>query len=68
MKKTFAVLLLGGSLFSLLFSSCSSTGIAFPSSAGNSLSAHGAHRNGTVEDATDSSDSPDSFGNPLVEF
>jgi hypothetical protein len=68
MKKTFTVLFLGAGLFSVLFSSCSTTGIASTSRAENSPSIHDPHRAGAVEDANDSSDSPDTFGNPLVEF
>jgi hypothetical protein len=68
MKKTFTVLFLGAGLFSVLFSSCSTTRIASTSAAGNSLATHDAHRTGAVEDTNDSSDSPDTFGNPLVEF
>lgn len=68
MKKTFTVLLLAVGLFSVIFSSCSTTRIASTSPAGNSPSTHDAHRTAAVEDADDSSDSPDSFGNPLVEF
>ena len=63
MKKTFTVLFLGGGLSLVLFSSCSTTGIASSGSGGNPLAARSA-----VEDANDSSDSPDTFGNPLVEY
>jgi hypothetical protein len=68
MKKTFTVLLLGAGLSLVLFSSCSTTGIASSSSAENSLAAHQPHRTFAVKDANDSSDSPDTFGNPLVEY
>lgn len=68
MKKTFTVLFLGACLFSVLFSSCSTTGIASTSPAGNTPATHDPHRTAAVEDANDSSDSPDTFGNPLVEF
>ena len=62
MKKTFTVLFLGGGLSLVLFSSCT-TGIASSGSGGNRLAAHSA-----VEDANDSLNSPDTFGNPLVEY
>ena len=68
MKKTFTILLLEAGLFSVLVSSCSTTRVASASAAGNSPSLHAPHRIGAVEDANDSSDSPDTFGNPLVEF
>jgi hypothetical protein len=68
MKKTFTVLFLGAGLFSVLFPSCSTTRIASTSPAGNSPLTHGSHRTAAVEDTNDSSDSPDTFGNPLVEF
>jgi hypothetical protein len=68
MKKPFTVLLLGAGLFLVLFSSCSTTGIASSSSAGNSVAIHDPYRTRPVVDASDSSDSPDNFGNPLVEF
>jgi hypothetical protein len=68
MKKTFTVFLLGAGLFSVLFSSCSTTRIASTNPARNSSSPHDPHRIGAVEDASNSSDSPDTFGNPLVEF
>jgi hypothetical protein len=68
MKKTFTLLLLGAGLFPVVFSSCSTTRIASTSPAGNSPSLQAPHPIGAVEDASDSSDSPDTFGNPLVEF
>jgi hypothetical protein len=68
MKKTFTVLFLGAGLFSVLFSSCSTTRIASTIPAGDSSSPHDPHPIGAVEDANNSSDSPDTFGNPLVEF
>jgi hypothetical protein len=68
MKKAFTVLFLGASLFSVAFSSCSTAGTASTSPAGNSPSTNDPHRTTAVEDANDSADSPDTFGNPLVEF
>jgi hypothetical protein len=68
MKTTFTVLLLGAGLCSVLVSSCSTTRIASTSPAGNSPPLHAPHRIGAVEDANNTSDSPDTFGNPLVEF
>jgi hypothetical protein len=65
MKQTFAVLFLGVGLFSIPFSSCSTTST---SSAGTSLAIHDTRRAADIKDANNSSDSPDTFGNPLVEF